>query len=144
MELTEAIIQNKLHWFVVRKQHSLYVPNVYFYNYNESDFISVTKTNYVHEYEIKISKSDFKAETKKNRPIKANFFWFVVPDGLIAEKDIPKGTGLIYVCCDHRRNYYFCEVKVKAKRRHRTKITSEKKCELLRKIMLRYWDIRLK
>lgn len=39
-------------------------PNIYVYDW-ESDLIGVVKSGYVHEIEIKISKSDFKADAKK-------------------------------------------------------------------------------
>lgn len=42
------------------------LPNVYVYN-EESDLFSITKDDYAHEIEVKISKADFKADFKKRK-----------------------------------------------------------------------------
>jgi hypothetical protein len=61
---TETEIQNRLYWFLYRKSHESVAPNVYLYEW-ESDMFSVTKAGYAHEYEIKISLSDFRADAGK-------------------------------------------------------------------------------
>lgn len=82
----------------------------------ESDFWVLKKSGFAIEYEIKISKSDFKADFKKidkhdilssgkypdrlmwrkKKPI-PNRFYYVVPSGLIETSEVPKYAGLIYV-----------------------------------------------
>jgi len=59
--MTETDIQNYLHRCFAGRNYE--IPNVYLYDW-ESDFISVTRAGYIHEYEIKISKSDFKNDVK--------------------------------------------------------------------------------
>jgi len=60
--MTEREIQDFLHRYYAHRKCE--IPNVYLYDW-ESDFISVTKTGFVHEYEIKVSLADFKNDTKK-------------------------------------------------------------------------------
>lgn len=64
MSDTERSIQKRLQHRCIEKQHDPMSHNSFLYSW-ESDFLSITRTGYVHEYEIKISKSDFKADFKK-------------------------------------------------------------------------------
>ncbi len=59
--MNEREIQNYLHQYFTGRIYE--IPNVYLYDW-ESDFISVTRAGYIHEYEIKISKADFRNDTK--------------------------------------------------------------------------------
>lgn len=61
--MNETKIQDLLyHYFFSGRIYG--IPNIYLYKW-ESDFVSVTRAGYVHEYEIKISKADFKADAEK-------------------------------------------------------------------------------
>ena len=80
----------------------------------ECDVISISKSDYIYEYEVKISKSDFKRDfikkkhsniinEKFTKTIKGdinfiipNYFNYVVPRDLISIDDIPEYAGLIY------------------------------------------------
>lgn len=92
-------------------------PNTYL-NGNEADIFHVTKSGYLYEYEIKISRSDFFAEKKKigktdklNDGKRCNFFYYLVPEGLIHPEEVPEYAGLeyitsiIYVKCNKMGNY---------------------------------------
>jgi len=84
--------------------------NVYIFG-SESDFIAVSKSGYVWEVEIKVSRSDFQNDFKKTIKtgknkheylkldsfFKPNKFCFAVPEGLISKDEIPDYSGLIYV-----------------------------------------------
>lgn len=73
----------------------------------EYDVLSISKSDMIYEFEVKISRSDFKADAKKgkmqlyssfgtharNVP---NYFSYVCPDGLIKEDEIPQFAGLYY------------------------------------------------
>ena len=59
--MNERSIQNQIHNYFSGRIYE--IPNVYLYDW-ESDFISVTRAGYIHEYEIKISKSDFNNDAK--------------------------------------------------------------------------------
>lgn len=80
----------------------------------ECDVISISKSDYIYEYEVKISRSDFKNDFKKNKHqlmlekksvkeskddiyyFTPNYFYFVVPKDLIKIEEIPEYAGLIY------------------------------------------------
>jgi hypothetical protein len=88
------------------------IPNFYI-GFYEMDLCLIRKSGYVIEYEIKISRSDFKndfnksvssynpSEIKKHDEMahkqgKCNKFYFVVPENLISKEEVPKHCGLIY------------------------------------------------
>lgn len=90
------------------------ITNLYVYGW-ESDYLVITRSNVVYEIEIKISKSDFKNDFKHkedkhllfeggNRLGKfskkggmPNYFYYAVPNGLIAPEEVPEYAGLIYL-----------------------------------------------
>lgn len=95
----------------------------------ESDVLAITKSLMITEIEVKISRSDFKADFKKTHkhyrmqnPITdgwrwtPNKFYFACPVGLINDSDVPTYAGLIWV--DSLGNI---EVVKEAKRLHRIK-----------------------
>jgi len=96
------------------------VSNIFFHDHFESDFLRVTKRGYIHEIEVKISVSDFKADFEKKyrewekelrgyryfykhddlKTGKTGFkhFWFATPAGLLEHSLIPEHCGLIEIC----------------------------------------------
>lgn len=76
----------------------------------ECDVLSLSKSGYLSEFEVKVSRSDFLAEKKKIRKWELmqaqdertcpNYFWYVCPEGLILEAEIPVYAGLIYIKLD--------------------------------------------
>lgn len=83
------------------------LPN-YYYGQYECDVFRITQSDYTIEYEIKISRSDYLADFKKDGGKKhlslkvgdefkaPNRFFFVVPEGLITVDELPSYAGLIY------------------------------------------------
>ena len=63
-EPTEGSMQDELHGLLSLRNNEPIVPNIYVYAW-ESDLLSVTRAGYVHEFEIKISRADFKHDAKK-------------------------------------------------------------------------------
>ncbi|MCU0329045.1 MAG: MmcB family DNA repair protein [Chitinophagales bacterium] len=72
----------------------------------EIDVCALNKTLYLTEYEVKISRSDFKADAKKRKWIYykkrmenfiPNYFYYACPQDLIAKEEIPEYAGLIYI-----------------------------------------------
>jgi hypothetical protein len=65
------------------------------------DVFKVSEAGFISEYEIKISKSDFKADFKKDKKhdllnagkLSCNRYYFVTPKGLLEITDIPKYAG---------------------------------------------------
>jgi len=88
----------------------------------ECDVISISKSNYIYEYEIKISRADFKKDFIKEKHtniinenytkikkdeiifLLPNYFSFVTPKGLITADEVPDYAGLIYINGDSSFN----------------------------------------
>lgn len=66
--MTEGDIQEDLYRVYTRKDKSMRycIENVYLFLW-ESDFLTVTKSGYVYEFEIKCTRADFAADKKKIR-----------------------------------------------------------------------------
>jgi hypothetical protein len=124
---SEKSIQKALKRYVLKKSHWLFVPNIYIFGGWEMDFMSITKSDLITEYEIKISKSDYLNDFKKKKHLifekkleyagnlrkleyrnllgvlknqrYPNYFYYVVPNHLEQEvkKTLPKYAGLIVV-----------------------------------------------
>lgn len=127
-----------------QKGHSPISTHAAIYGLQECDVISISKADYIYEYEVKISRSDFKQDFKKpkhemitegkhtsNRYVYVgknknkekdiwyhvpNYFYFVVPEGLVSVDEVPDYAGLIYI----KENSKFETIK-KAPIIHKTK-----------------------
>ena len=99
--MSEKRIQVKLYDYLYERRHHHIVPNIYIYSW-ESDLVAMTKDNFLFEFEIKISRSDYKADFKKEKHklmLKgkgANKFYFVT-DFPLQIREIPKYAGWILV-----------------------------------------------
>lgn len=148
----------------VRHDHVIVAPNIYLYLW-ESDLLSVTRAHLVHEYEIKVSRTDFIADRKKTdrhrilttgkreaRPwereseyvaSRPNYFWYVAPEGLLSPMtDIPEHAGLMEVRAFQQwdKTLRLGTIVVKnAPRLHREKISDKQFIEIGRKMAFRYW-----
>lgn len=110
--------------------------------------ISVTKAGLIVEYEIKISRSDFRADFKKirhrildsrkiNEPHRgAAYFYYAVPRDLVRTTEVPDHAGLIY--CDP-----VFQIVKQAPRLHSNKITDHQRQWLERSLLHRYWRERI-
>lgn len=119
-------IEASLVMHLYEKQHSPISTHFKGYGLAECDVISISKSNYIYEYEVKISRSDFKADFKKLKHklmtegsgfkeklvkennifikdiwyLTPNYFSFVVPENLISIEEVPIYAGLIYITTD--------------------------------------------
>lgn len=111
--LTEEKIQSILGLRYLTPNSKMYeMENLFVFDW-ESDYLCITKSGYIHEIEIKISRSDFANDfkhkkkkhllletkiegmiTKENKP---DYFYYAVPEEMISENEIPEYAGLIYV-----------------------------------------------
>jgi hypothetical protein len=105
-DMTTKEIQMLVGSTQVWKGHNPVCENVkYLFLDWEHDVISVSKSGYVYEYEVKVSYSDFKADAKKRRKAEfyaqaiycPNYMYYVCPENLIPLQEIPKYAGLMYV-----------------------------------------------
>jgi hypothetical protein len=111
----------------------LFVTNFTGCGFAECDVLRITESNIVYEYEIKNSRSDFKADFKKvykhdrlsgrkdrdqeyikwnGNPGRPNHFYYVCREGLIQASEVPEYSGLIWIVGDK------IEVKKKASKLH--------------------------
>lgn len=73
--------------------------------FNEMDVCSITKNGMLYEIEVKVSRSDFHADKKKEKwrwlALKPengpNYFYYACPEGMIKEAEVPAFAGLLYV-----------------------------------------------
>lgn len=105
----QLILKN---YFLSKSAKQYEITNLFVYNW-ESDYLAITRSGYVYEVEIKISRADFfndfKHKEEKHLLIESNvlpdlhpndcpnYFYYAVPDGLIKEEEVPKYAGLIYL-----------------------------------------------
>lgn len=115
-------IQKEIGRMLVLRFHSPVIENFTPYHKYEYDVFSVSKSNMVYEFEVKISRSDFKTPKEKSKMIKygldkvkgvstmendlfkygsktvcPNYFSYCCPDGLIKPNEIPSFAGLYYL-----------------------------------------------
>lgn len=104
---TEKQIQKLLiNEFLQFRKHKLVACNIFLYNW-ESDFITIDRENYITEIEIKCSKWDYLNDFKKEDKHQAiqqlritdipNYFYYVMPENMIEQNNIPEYAGLIII-----------------------------------------------
>lgn len=135
IEFTEQSIQKALRYKILSPSSVKYfTENLNVYDW-ESDVLKITKSGYAYEFEIKISradfKNDFKHKKKKHNLLEQkegnipNYFYYVVPTDLIKEDEIPEYAGLIYIDAtifgSGKPYYSFNEIR-KAPKLHSNKI----------------------
>lgn len=89
--------------------HKYLINNAFIYEW-ESDFFSITELDYAFEFEIKVTKGDFKDDfNKKEKHVllesadpsgfyrKPNKFFYATPKNLLATSEVPSYAGLIEI-----------------------------------------------
>lgn len=153
---SERSVQDAVYVHCAIKNHESVVPNSGVFAW-ESDVISVTRSGFIHEFEIKVTRADFKQDAKKERarllcdPVvksmwgshtcqRPNYFWYVTPEGLITADEVPDYAGLIYavepVVGYHLYFHTTKEIKP-AKRIHNEKIADADRQQLARAMTVR-------
>jgi hypothetical protein len=108
-DISEQVIIKELHNYFANYDYKLANVFIYFW---ESDFFCISSSGYAIEVEVKISKSDFKADFKKHNKhhvikdghdqytdisrFRPNRFYYCCPDGLIDKNEVPDYAGLLY------------------------------------------------
>jgi hypothetical protein len=100
-------IQKAVAKYLVEKGNEAVCENYGHIRY-EMDVASISKSGLIHEFEVKISRSDFLAdkrkkgkfsyyENAKSNPFGCpNYFYYVCPAGLIKAAEVPLFAGLYY------------------------------------------------
>lgn len=98
--MTEDTIIEKLAKWLDNRKFPYKIPRAFIYGW-ESDFWCMTNEGETREFEIKISRSDYAADRKKEKHSDvskgANYFYYVCPEGMIAKEEVSGKYGLIYV-----------------------------------------------
>lgn len=142
---------------------SLMAPNIFLFDNYESDFIAVTNSGYIREFEIKLSLNDFYNDAKKeNRytgQTKYDFllsgkgpceFYYIFPEGLIPFDKIPEWAGIAnpiqvgYSRAGTKYNVWEYRIRRVAKRLNKNKITDRQKTSIYTSLYYRYWSLQLK
>jgi hypothetical protein len=111
---------------------------------HECDVLTISRSGFATEYEIKRTRSDFFADFKKPKHIQMrrgnggqlSRFYFVCPQDLISIDDIPKYAGLIYVTKKYGR-LQSIEIR-KAPKLKASKLKVEDEVRVYRSIMFRW------
>lgn len=177
LQWSERRMQFGLYHWLYQKGQRWIVPNARdIFTTGEADILSLMKSGMANEYEIKLSRSDFKADAKKGKyeqfekrlggineyirqhlwngqpspyggpmghfytvKIKCpNFFYYVVPKGLITIDEVPHFAGLIYV---NDARCHFLQIVKPATRIH-DEINPSIKTLIGIKLMHRFWNER--
>jgi len=156
-ELTERSIQTVVYRYCAfMKSHRIVVPNSCLFAW-EADMLSVTRSGRIHEFEIKVTRSDFAADKKKKRSkllldpfvtnwgtrsevSRPNFFHYVVPEKMVAADEVPEYAGLMYI----REESRFPVVVKDPRLLHKGKIEDRQITQLTASLAARFWQYRLK
>jgi len=108
-------IESALCMYLYEKSHSPITTHFTGMGLMECDVISISKSDYIYEYEVKISRADFKKDFIKEKHtniinekytrvskgelvyLLPNYFNFVTPTNLISIDEVPDYAGLIYM-----------------------------------------------
>ena len=155
--MNEAMIQKALYQYREQNGHKISIPNVYC-AWGEVDFLSISRSGYCYEHEIKVSTSDFRADKKKKRKhgnISAlhsksrslpaihgpNYFIYVAPEGVIPINELPEYAGLMIWRPSSSRFYRNGVITParQAKLIHKTPASPKFVTEIAHKLSLRFW-----
>lgn len=156
---TERRVQKALALWCLDKGHSPVCPNCGVFGW-EGDLISVTSSGLSHEFEVKVSFEDFRADFDKTskhkwlqkvRPSKKaygrvgpSYFWYAVPRELVAKIQplLPGYAGLIEIVDMKGKPGWDADlpnIVVNAPRLHDVKIRENDLYYLYRGVSLRFW-----
>lgn len=100
MDFTEQNIINCLKRHIDVERFPFQFSNVFIYRGWECDYFTITAGGETREYEIKISRGDFFSDAKKGKHKEAegaNYFYYVLPLGLVELSEVEKRYGVVYV-----------------------------------------------
>ena len=152
-------IQAAVYRYFYQKNHQVNAANIYYHKRWESDFLSMSKAGYLHEVEIKLTKSDYKADFKKKRKTYGgkegkskhaqiesgalvSYFWFAMPEGLVELEEVPEYAGVIYV--RKSKGLLTLHPARPAPKLNKNPIGAEGIRRILQKTTWKFWDMHLK
>lgn len=113
--------------------------------------VVMRSSGYAIEVEIKISRSDIRADKRKSHLHDSNRFrelWFAVPEDLADDPNIPDRAGVIAVCWRQSSRYsggYRCKTVRRGKiNTNAKKISAESRLKLAELGCMRIWSLKSK
>jgi hypothetical protein len=110
----------------------------------EADLLVVTQSMWCYEIEIKVSKSDIKADMRKRHQHRGPVIrkaWFAVPVELAGDENIPGYRGVLACSVGLRRECY--EVRSPSINKLARKLTPDEYLKLLRLMVYRVWTLKV-
>lgn len=131
-----------------RPRVNIVVPNVsWAFAHYEMDLVVVTRSNFVYEVEIKVSKRDLMADKKKRHDHccdKTKYLFFAIPEALLEFREhIPEKAGII-VCSGYYGRITDTRLFRRPKKRNHYELSQSEKFLLARLGYLRMWDLKSK
>ena len=128
---------------------NLIVPNVSWGMFiHECDLLIISRDNYATEVEIKISKSDLKADQKKkheHNSRKIKYLYFAIPDYLYEYKDlIPERAGIITVYWYEHFGRFLAVRRRKPQKYSNYKMSERERYDVARLGTMRIWTLKRK
>jgi hypothetical protein len=138
-KITSRDIVTPVQRYFYEKGNKLQISNYCGSGWFNPDILIITQSDFAIDIEVKISRSDFKADFKKTskhkylelKKSKQAYFYYAVPIGLIRLDEIPSYAGLIYV--DGNK----VQVVKKAPKLHDKKVTIEQKLSIANSLSAR-------
>lgn len=154
LTLKEQDVQHVLYSAYSQRRHEYITPNTTLFGF-ESDLITVTPAGFAYEFEIKLTRADYQADTKKHakhmayanakhnprkreRNVAPNAFYYVTPENLLENLIIPEHAGHIEVIVPNGRAQI--RLRKKAPHLHHHKLPETQLQYLARGLMIRYWN----
>jgi hypothetical protein len=164
--MTERHAQNALYDWLLRKGTKLCCPNYTPEGWFECDMWAVTDAGYATEFEIKLTRADFKKDAEKIEKLNwkdrrsgktprtkyarlhladnqvPNKFFYVTPAGLVKPEEIPEWAGHIEL--DEKRHRIRPRVAKNAPQLHKEKVDSKVVDHCKSVFYYRFWSLRQK
>lgn len=104
-QITARSVQIGLYGHLYHRGWRYFLPNVKFFGW-ESDYLGFSPTGQIHEFEIKLTRADFKADMSKVKHAALrngrfhhsripNYFTFVLPPGVGRRYEVPDYAGVL-------------------------------------------------
>lgn len=149
-KLKEADIQLLLWKMLAEKRIFRVFPNIQLNRY-EADLVALTRSGFLHEYEIKTTKADYLRDFRakigkhgqmehKSFELKPNYFWVVAAFEIERIEDFPPYAGLLEVCQPKGKEPSL-KVHKSAARLHKRKVSDQFIQKLMIRGLFKYWNL---
>jgi hypothetical protein len=141
-KVIEATIQAVLmQWAMNKKHHLCILPNSNQFFDWECDLISITRSQLIHEFEIKLNRSDYNRDAVKRKHYWIGdkqrapaYFWYVT---FSFDIEPPEKAGWIYIWLDEANSKWHIDVKKEAPRLNNWKADSRKQARIAKLLSYR-------